>query len=115
LSWSGLTHNTVHASLSVVDAIGRILRRREIAETTLRSVLESTTDAYVGFDPQWRLEYANAQAAAIFASLGLAADTLPGRTAHLTFSFVCPEIVRSQLLVTVFVGAASERFYGPVG
>jgi PAS domain S-box-containing protein len=57
------------------------MRRREIAETTLRSVLESTTDAYVGFDPEWRLEYANAQAAAILGSLGLAADALPGRTA----------------------------------
>ena len=40
---------------------------------------------------------------------------VPGATAHLTFSFVCPEIVRSQLLVTISVGAASERFYGPVG
>jgi two-component system, cell cycle sensor histidine kinase and response regulator CckA len=57
------------------------VRRRQAAETTLRSVLESTTDAYVGFDAQWRLEYANTQAAAIFGSLGIPADTLPGRSA----------------------------------
>jgi PAS domain S-box-containing protein len=57
------------------------MRRREAAEATLRSVLESTTDAYVGFDAGWRLEYANAQAAAIFGSLGVPADTLPGRSA----------------------------------
>jgi PAS domain S-box-containing protein len=57
------------------------MRRREAAEASLRSMLESTTDAYVGFDADWRLEYANRQAAAIFGSLGLPADTLPGRTA----------------------------------
>jgi PAS domain S-box-containing protein len=56
------------------------MARRETAESALRSVLESTTDAYVGFDADWRLDYANAQAGAIFASLGLPVESLKGRT-----------------------------------
>jgi PAS domain S-box-containing protein len=55
------------------------MARRETAESALRSVLESTTDAYVGFDANWRLDYANAQAGAIFASLGLPLESLRGR------------------------------------
>jgi two-component system cell cycle sensor histidine kinase/response regulator CckA len=57
------------------------MARRETAEAALRSVLESTTDAYVGFDAEGRLEYANVQAAAIFATFGLPAETLAGRPA----------------------------------
>ena len=53
--------------------------RRETAESALRSVLESTTDGYVGFDPNWRLDYANAQAGTIFTSLGVPLDSLRGR------------------------------------
>jgi PAS domain S-box-containing protein len=53
--------------------------RRETAESALRSVLESTTDGYVGFDANWRLDYANAQAGAIFTSLGFPLDRLRGR------------------------------------
>ena len=53
--------------------------RRQTAESALRSVLEFTTDAYVGFDALWRLDYANAQAGAIFASLGRPLESLRGR------------------------------------
>jgi len=55
------------------------MERRETAESALRSVLESTTDGYVGFDDNWRLDYANAQAGAIFTSLGVSPDSLGGR------------------------------------
>src|SRR5690349_11412426 len=60
-------------------AVEAEMARRETAESALRSVLESTTDAYVGFDATGRLDYANAQAGAVFASLGMPLDTLPGR------------------------------------
>jgi PAS domain S-box-containing protein len=61
------------------SALEAEMARRESAESALRSVLESTTDAYVGFDANWRLDYANAQAGAIFASLGVPLETLRGR------------------------------------
>jgi PAS domain S-box-containing protein len=57
------------------------MKRREAAETALRSVLESTTDAYVGFDREWRVDYVNAQAVEIFQAQGLAREKLPGRSA----------------------------------
>ena len=62
------------------SALEAEMARRETAESALRSVLESTTDAYVGFDAEWRLDYANAQAGAIFSSLGLPLESLHGRT-----------------------------------
>jgi PAS domain S-box-containing protein len=61
------------------SALEAEMGRRETAESALRSVLESTTDAYVGFDADWRLDYANTQAGAIFASLGLPLESLRGR------------------------------------
>jgi PAS domain S-box-containing protein len=54
--------------------------RREAAEATLRHVLESTTDAYVGFDRDWRIVYLNAQAGAAFEAYGMKPARLPGRT-----------------------------------
>jgi PAS domain S-box-containing protein len=61
------------------SALEAEMERRQTAESALRSVLESTTDAYVGFDGQWRLDYANAQAGAILGSLGLTLESLRGR------------------------------------
>ena len=57
------------------------MARREAAESALRSVLESTTDAYVGFDRDWRVDYVNAQAAAFFETRGMPRTALLGRTA----------------------------------
>jgi hypothetical protein len=40
--------------------------------------------------------------------------TVPGRTALRAFSFLCPEVVQSDLLITVGVDGAQQTFYGPV-
>lgn len=45
---------------------------------------------------------------------GPISGVVPGQVAHVPFSFVCPEIVRNQLLVTVSVGAARQDFFGPL-
>lgn len=50
------------------------------AHERTRAVLDSTTDAYIGMDSEWRITVVNRQAASALQPYGIDATRLPGRT-----------------------------------
>jgi PAS domain S-box-containing protein len=56
------------------------LEEAHAAHERTRAVLDSTTDAYLGMDSEWRITVVNRQAAAALQPYGIDAARLPGRT-----------------------------------
>jgi PAS domain S-box-containing protein len=56
------------------------LEEAHAAHERTRAVLDSTTDAYIGMNSEWRITVVNRQAAAALQPYGIDAARLPGRT-----------------------------------